>query len=144
MTPDSSAKAETTTGHAVMLFDGECNFCDTTVQFIIRRDPQGYIQFAPLQSETGQRLLAEHGLSPEPETMVLIEDGKAYTRSLAALRVAYRLNKGWPLFYHLFRWVPAPIRDFFYKMIARNRYRLFGKRESCMMPTPEIRARFLT
>jgi predicted DCC family thiol-disulfide oxidoreductase YuxK len=129
--------------HAILLFDGVCNFCDGVVQFIIKRDPKGYFHFAPLQSDTAQRLLSEHRLPNEVETMIVIENGKAYLRSSAALRVTRHLTGAWPLFFYLAYWVPAPIRDFFYKFIARNRYRLFGKKESCMIPTPEVRARFL-
>lgn len=128
---------------AVILFDGVCNFCNGSVNFIIERDPSGYFKFAPLQSEIGESLLAEHSIDKAvTDSVVLIEDGKAYTHSTAALRVARRLDGAWKWFY-AFVIVPRPLRDFFYKLFAKNRYKWFGKQDACMLPTPEIRARFL-
>jgi predicted DCC family thiol-disulfide oxidoreductase YuxK len=133
-----------TADKGILLFDGVCNLCDGLVQFVLRRDAAGYFRFAALQSETGQRLLREHQLPDDMDTMIFIENGKAYTRSSAALRVFRRLGKAWPVLFALLYPLPAPLRDLGYKLIAKNRYRLFGKKDSCMMPTPEIRARFLT
>lgn len=128
---------------AIILFDGVCNFCNGSVNFIIERDRAGYFKFAPLQSEIAQKLLAENGIDKvETDSVILIEDGVAYAYSTAALRVARRLDGAWKLFYG-FIIVPAFIRDFFYKLFARNRYKMFGKQDACMLPTPEIRARFL-
>jgi predicted DCC family thiol-disulfide oxidoreductase YuxK len=128
---------------AVILFDGVCNFCNGSVNFIIERDPAGYFKFAPLQSEIGEKLLAEHGVDKaETDSVILLEDGKVYAYSTAALRIARKLNGAWKYFYGL-RVVPAFVRDFFYKLFARNRYKMFGKQDACMLPTPEIRARFL-
>lgn len=128
---------------AIILFDGVCNFCNNSVNFIIERDPEKYFKFAPLQSEIGQKLLEEHGIDKTvTDSVVLIENGKAYVRTTAALRVARKLSGAWRFFYG-FIIVPAFVRDVFYNLFARNRYRMFGKQEACMMPTPEIRERFL-
>lgn len=126
-----------------MLFDGVCNFCNASINFVIERDKTGYFKFAPLQSEIGEELTARHGLDTgETDSVILVEDGKAYTHSEAALRIARHLNGIWSWAYSL-RIIPRSIRDLAYKFIARHRYRLFGRRDACMMPTPEVRARFL-
>ena len=128
---------------AIVLFDGVCNFCDSSVNFIIERDPSGYFKFAPLQSEIGGKLLKEHDIDKiETDSVVLIEDGKAYTHSTAALRVARRLEGAWKWLYYLI-FVPRFLRDAAYKLFAKYRYKLFGKKDECMLPSPEIRARFL-
>jgi predicted DCC family thiol-disulfide oxidoreductase YuxK len=128
---------------AVILFDGVCNFCDGAVNFIIARDGEGYFKFAPLQSEIGEKLLAENGIDKtNTDSVVLIEDGKVYTYSTAALRVARKLSGAWSWAY-AFIVVPKFIRDFFYKLFAKYRYKMFGKKDECMLPTPEIRSRFL-
>ena len=128
---------------AVILFDGVCNFCNGAVNFIIARDTKGYFKFAPLQSEIGTKLLAENGIDKiETDSVVLIEDGQIYTYSTAALRVARKLEGAWSWMY-AFIFVPKFIRDFFYRLFARYRYTMFGKQDACMLPTPEIRARFL-
>lgn len=132
-----------TSGNAIILFDGVCNFCNGAVNFIIERDPEGYFKFAPLQSEIGEKLIAEHGINKaETDSVILIEDGKAYTRSTAALRVSRKLPGAWSWLYG-FWVVPKFIRDIVYKLFAKYRYKMFGKQEACMLPTPEIRARFL-
>lgn len=128
---------------AIILFDGVCNFCNGSVNFIIERDPAAYFKFAPLQSEVGEKLLGKYGVDKtRTDSVVLIEDEKVYTYSTAALRIARHLEGFWSKFYG-FRLVPGVVRDFFYKLFAKNRYRLFGKKDACMLPTPEIRARFL-
>lgn len=128
---------------ALVLFDGVCNFCQGSVQFILLRDPKGRFRFASLQSDEGRRRLAEHGLPTESLTsLVLIEGGKAYRRSTAALRIARHLSGAWPLA-AAFLIIPRPLRDLVYDFIARNRYRWFGKTETCMLPRPEWRERFL-
>ncbi|MCP3101108.1 thiol-disulfide oxidoreductase DCC family protein [Myxococcus sp. K15C18031901] len=128
----------------VVLFDGVCNLCNGAVNFIIDRDPGAHIRFAALQSEQAAALLAPLGRVPEmdPQSFILVEDGRVYERSTAALRVVRRLSGAWKLLY-AFMLVPRPLRDVVYGLIARNRYRLFGKAEACRMPTPELRARFL-
>lgn len=128
---------------AIILFDGVCNFCSGAVNFIINRDRRGYFKFAPLQSKIGEKLLAEHKIDKAAaDSVILFENGKIYTHSSAALRIARKLDGAWRLLYG-FVAVPPFIRDFIYKLFAKNRYRMFGRQDACMMPTPEIRARFL-
>lgn len=127
---------------AIILFDGVCNFCCASVQFIIARDPKGYFKFASQQSEAGRELLHFANLPATMDTFVLVEDKAIYTRSAAGLKVASRLTLPWPLV-GIFWLIPGWIRDAVYRLIARNRYRWFGQKESCWVPTPEIRARFL-
>jgi predicted DCC family thiol-disulfide oxidoreductase YuxK len=128
---------------AIVLFDGVCNFCNASINFVIEHDTAGYFKFAPLQSEIGEELTAKHDIDRvETDSVILVENGKVYTHSDAALGIARRLNGIWSWAYAL-RVIPRPIRDLAYKFIARNRYRLFGRRDACMMPTPEVRARFL-
>jgi len=128
---------------AIVLFDGVCNFCNHSVQFIIKRDKKSYFKFGALQSEEGKTLLQKHNLSPEVlDTIVLIENGKAYSYSTAPLRIVRKLTLLWPIMY-IFILVPTFIRNPIYKWISRNRYKWFGKQESCMLPTPDIRNRFL-
>jgi predicted DCC family thiol-disulfide oxidoreductase YuxK len=128
---------------AVVLFDGVCNFCNSTVNFIIDRDPAEYFKFAAIQSEPARRLLAGCGLSSGSlDNIVLFEDGACYLRSTAVLRILRRLRGPWVLLYMLLL-VPRPIRDAGYDWFARHRYRWFGKRSECSIPSPEIRARFL-
>lgn len=127
---------------ATVLFDGVCNFCSGWVQFIIHRDPQKIFRFASLQSQIGNELLAQHHIKPSLDTIVLIENGQCYTESTAILRICKKLKGPWKSLYLLLV-VPKPIRDRVYKWFAKNRYRWFGKQESCMLPTPEIRERFL-
>jgi predicted DCC family thiol-disulfide oxidoreductase YuxK len=127
----------------LILFDGVCNLCAWAVQFIIKRDPDAVFRFASLQSEMGRHLLAKHGIDPaQTDSFVLIEDDVAYTESTAALRVARHLKGAWPLCYSGIL-LPRLLRDPVYRFIARHRYRWFGKEESCMIPTPELRARFV-
>ena len=128
---------------AVILFDGVCNFCNGAVNFVISRDRDGYFKFAALQSAVGEELLDKHGIDKvETDSVVLIEDDKAYLHSSAALRIVRRLPGLWPVLYGLII-VPKGIRDWAYRLFAKHRYRLFGRREECMIPTPEIRTRFL-
>jgi predicted DCC family thiol-disulfide oxidoreductase YuxK len=127
----------------VVLFDGVCNVCNAWVQFLIARDPKAQFRLASVQSPAGQGVLAWCGLpSDEFDTMVLVEDGKAYFQSTAFLRIVRRLTWPWPLL-SLGIVAPVFVRDWLYDRLARNRYALFGKRESCLMPTPAIRSRFL-
>ncbi len=127
----------------IILFDGVCNLCNGAVQYVIKHDREGIFRFASLQGEHGQRLLKQHNLpAAELSTFVLIKDGKAFTKSTAALLVAKQLN-GVVKSLYIFRAIPAFVRDAVYNFIARNRYRLFGRKDSCMIPSPELRARFL-
>lgn len=128
---------------AVILFDGVCNFCNGAVNFVISRDRDGYFKFAALQSAAGEELLDRYDIDKiETDSVVLIEDDKAYLHSSAALRIVRRLPGLWPILYGLII-VPKGIRDWAYRLFAKHRYRLFGRREECMIPTPEIRTRFL-
>lgn len=127
---------------AIVMFDGECNFCDSSVQFIIKRDTRGYFKFAALQSDAGVELKEKYGISNHIDSFILIEDEKVYKFSDGALRVCRNLSGLWRYLY-IFMLVPKPIRNSVYKFIAKNRYRWFGKKESCMIPSPEVRSRFL-
>ena len=126
----------------VILFDGECNFCDSSVQFIIKNDPKGIFHFASLQSDTGQELLKKHHVPSNIDSMILIEENKVYYKSAAALRICRHLKGAWKLLY-AFIVVPRPLRNVAYDFIAKNRYKWFGKKESCMLPSPSVRARFI-
>jgi predicted DCC family thiol-disulfide oxidoreductase YuxK len=131
------------TNHSIILFDGICNLCNGSVQFVIKHDKDGHFKFAALQTAAGQNLLKKYFLSSTNlDSFVLIENDKAYTQSTAALRVAKKLNGSVKLLAG-FMIVPAFIRDAVYNTIARNRYKWFGKKESCMIPTPELNSRFL-
>ena len=135
--------SEQFTQNSIVLFDGVCNLCNGAVQFIIKHDPQNNFQFAALQSDAGQKLLKEFSLPLEVfNSFVLIENNKAYTKSDAALKVARRLKGPVRLLYG-FIIVPVFIRNAVYRFIAANRYKWFGKKESCMIPTPALRAKFL-
>lgn len=130
-------------GQRIVLFDGECNFCDTSVQFIIKRDPNGYFHFASLQSDVGQSMRKKYNIPENIDSMLLIENEKAYMRSTAALKICRKLTGAWKLFY-LFIIIPPPIRNIVYNFVAKNRYKWFGKMDQCMIPPPEIRSRFLS
>ena len=127
----------------VILFDGVCNLCNGFVQFIINRDKKGHFTFGALQTKAAQELLSAFDFPPSlMTTIVLIEEGKAYTQSDAVLRIARRLKGGWKLLYG-FKVLPRFFRDWVYGLVSRSRYKIFGKRNECMIPTPEIRKRFL-
>ena len=127
----------------VVLFDGVCNLCNGAVQFVIKHDKKNRFRFASLQSHTGAHLLQQYHLpANELNSFILIDDGKAYTRSTAALKVAKKLTGIWPMLY-TFMIIPRIFRDSIYDWVARNRYKWFGKKEECMIPTPELKARFL-
>jgi predicted DCC family thiol-disulfide oxidoreductase YuxK len=138
-----STQAAALAEHDVILFDGVCNLCNGWVRFVIRRDRGHHYRFAPLQSSVARRILAAAGVDPEAlDSVVLVEGGRAYTRSDAALRILRRLGRGWPAL-ALLRVVPRFVRDIVYDWIAAHRYRWFGRQAVCMVPTPELRARFL-
>ena len=127
----------------IILFDGICNLCDGAVQFVIKHDPENQFLFASLQSEAGQRLLKQYKLSVENfNSFILIQDEKVYNKSTRALKVARQIKGVWSWLY-IFIIIPAFIRDTVYTWIAQNRYKWFGKKEACMIPTPELKARFL-
>lgn len=127
----------------LVLFDGVCNLCNVAVRFIIDRDPAARFRFASLQSSAARSQLDRiPGDAPRPDSIVLVEHGRLFTRSTAALRIARRLRFPWPLLFALIV-VPRPLRDAVYDYVARNRYRWFGRREACLVPTAEVRGRFL-
>ena len=129
--------------HPLILFNGICNFCKYWVNFAIRRDKKMKLKFTPLQGETAKKILPKFQISTTSLSSVVIVDmGRVWTQSSAAIRICKHLDGGWKLFY-AFIIIPKFIRDFFYNIIARNRYRWFGKKEVCMVPTPELRERFL-
>jgi predicted DCC family thiol-disulfide oxidoreductase YuxK len=128
----------------IVLFDGVCNLCNRTVNFVIDRDPRGRFRFAALQSDAARKLLHAHGrtLANPPSSILLLENGRWYEESAAALRIARGLRGLWKLAFAAIA-VPRPLRDALYRFIARRRYRWFGTAEQCRVPTPELRERFL-
>jgi len=127
----------------IILFDGVCNFCNSSVNFVIKRNKKTFIQFAPMQTEAGQKLLKQYELpADDMQSFIFIEKGRAYTQSTGALKVCRYLNGLWPLCYGLII-VPKFIRDGVYSWIAKNRYKWFGVKMECMIPNPEIKERFL-
>lgn len=136
------ALAKVPDGGAVVLFDGVCNFCSWSVQFIHEHD-DGTVRFAPLQSEVGAALLERHGLAPDYfDSLVYLGEDGVHTKSDGAVRIARHLEEPWRALW-LARVVPRPVRDVGYDLLGRVRYRLFGKKESCMIPGPDLRSRFL-
>jgi predicted DCC family thiol-disulfide oxidoreductase YuxK len=130
-------------GHTIVLFDGVCNYCNGRVNFVIKRDKKDRFRFAALQSDAGKAMLKKYNVpAVDLSSFVLIEDGKYYLRSTAALRLLKKLGGIYSLMY-AFMIVPRFLRDRVYNYVARNRYRWFGKMESCMVPTEEVRGRFL-
>ncbi len=128
----------------LILFDGVCNLCTHSVQFVIQRDAKQQFRFASIQSDLGQKVLQQYGLSTTKiNTVVLLNNNQIYTHSTAALHIAQHLGGLWQLA-SLALWIPAPLRDIVYTFVAQNRYRWFGKQESCWLPTPELKNRFLT
>jgi len=128
--------------NGIILFDGECNFCEKSVQFIIKRDPNGYFKFASLQSEIGKKLRKKYNVPEHIDSLLLIEQDKWYDKSSAALRICKNL-KGFYKISFVFLIIPKPIRDFFYDILAKNRYKWFGKTNHCVIPSQKIRNRFL-
>lgn len=126
----------------IVLFDGVCNFCDGSVNFLIARDRDDKFRFATLQSPAGQALKVRFNIGDEIDSVILIENDKAYTHSEAAIRMLKALGGVWSVF-GVFAIVPAVLRDPFYKLFAKHRYKLFGRKDACMMPTPHIRAKFI-
>lgn len=128
--------------HPLVLFDGDCNLCNNSVQFVLKRDPKGRFRFASLQSQVGRDAIAKVAQGVLPDSILLIRGGKLQMKSTAALAIARGLRFPWPLV-SVFWLVPYPLRNLVYDWIGRNRIRWFGKREECWVPTPELRARFL-
>lgn len=127
----------------IVLFDGVCTLCNSSVQFVIRHDKEGRFRFAALDGPVAVALLEGHALpGKELDSVVYLRQGKAYTRSSAALHIAADLGGVWSML-SVFLLVPRPLRNLVYDVIAKYRYRWFGKRESCMLPTAELKGRFL-
>ncbi|WP_280770978.1 thiol-disulfide oxidoreductase DCC family protein [Salipaludibacillus daqingensis] len=127
----------------IILFDGVCNMCSASVQFIMKRDPNRRFMFVSLQSNVAEELLLKHNTSKDVDSVVLItEGGRVYDKSTAALRISSKLKGGWKLF-AIFLIVPPFIRNTIYQWIAKHRYDWFGKKQECMLPTPEQKERFL-
>jgi predicted DCC family thiol-disulfide oxidoreductase YuxK len=126
----------------IILFDGVCNLCNQSVKFIIKRDSSAYFKFASLQGEIGQSLLKKYGLKDDLDSFIVIENQKAYVKSSAALLVCSKLDGAWKMV-KIFRILPPLFRDFLYDLVAKNRYKWFGKEESCLLPSPEWKQRFL-
>ncbi len=129
--------------HKIILFDGVCNLCNSSVTFVIQRDKKDVFRFAALQEEPGASLLEKYGIdASETDSIILIDSDKAYTKSTAALKIAKNLGGAYPLLYG-FMIIPKCIRNWVYDYVAKNRYKWYGKKESCMIPTPELRSKFL-
>jgi predicted DCC family thiol-disulfide oxidoreductase YuxK len=139
MQTDSSSATQI---KGIILFDGVCNYCNTMVNFVIKRDKKDRLRFAPLQSGKGQELRKKYNIADSIDSFIYIENDTASIYSTGALKVCRYLSGAWPLLYGLII-VPLFLRDGIYKWIARNRYKWFGKKETCMIPTPEVRSKFL-
>ena len=128
----------------IILFDGVCNLCNGVVQYVIKKDKKDVFRFAFLQSELGHKLLSEREINTEKvDSIVLVEPGVAYyIKSDAALQIFKSFGGLWPLV-TVFEWIPKSMRDIVYDFIAKNRYRWFGKKDQCMIPTPELQSKFL-
>lgn len=130
--------------NAIILFDGVCNFCNSSVNFIINHDKQGYFKFAPIQSEKGKALCEKLAIDLQSvDSIILIENDQFKIKSSAILRITKKLNRGYPLLFG-FIIIPLFFRDAIYDLIARNRYNWFGRKDSCMVPTSEVRSRFIS
>ncbi|WP_405250334.1 thiol-disulfide oxidoreductase DCC family protein [Dokdonia sp. Asnod3-C12] len=127
----------------IILFDGVCNLCNGAITFIIQRDKNDVFRYAPLQSEVGKNLAAKHNIDLDKvDSIILVTDQSAVAKSTAALRIAKHLSGGWPLL-AVFFILPTFLRNAVYDFIARNRYKWFGKKDACMIPTPELKSKFL-
>ena len=126
----------------VIFFDGVCNLCNASVQFVIEHDKENYFKFSALQGDYAKEVLPRFNVNPRGLTStLLLEDGKLYTKSSSALRVAKKLKGFWPLLYG-FNIVPKFIRDWVYDIVAKNRYKWWGKQKNCYVPTPELKNKF--
>jgi predicted DCC family thiol-disulfide oxidoreductase YuxK len=128
----------------LILFDGVCNFCNSAVQMVIEIDRHKTFKFAAIQSELGQQLYRQHGLDPiDIQTLMLVDEGQVFTKSDAVLTILGKLDGGWQ-FFTVFQNMPQPLRDWAYSEFASRRFQLFGRRQACMVPTPELQERFLS
>jgi predicted DCC family thiol-disulfide oxidoreductase YuxK len=130
--------------HPVVLFDGVCGLCTFSIRFVLARDRKRVFRFATIQSDFGQRVYRHFGLDPDsPETFVVLSNHHVYTRSDAALEIASRLGRTWRIFL-IAKLIPRPVRDLLYRVVARHRYRWFGRSETCLLPDESIRKLFLS
>jgi predicted DCC family thiol-disulfide oxidoreductase YuxK len=129
--------------HPVILFDGVCNLCNSSVQFIIERDRDKVFRFAPLQSEKAEQILDEYGVSQDLDTLILIKDKTVYTKSEAYVEVLKEFDGAWKMFGVFLGLFPGFLRDAGYDVVARFRYRVFGKRDKCMVPSEDVKDRFI-
>ncbi len=129
--------------HPIILFDGVCNLCNSSVQKVIKYDPERKFRFASLQGKLGQQVLEQFHLPVgEFNSFLLLQDGQLFSKSTAALKVMKQMNGGWKWLYYPLTIIPPFISNFFYDIIARNRYKWFGKQEACWLPTAELKALF--
>jgi len=130
--------------HKIILFDGVCNLCNGAIQFMIKHDKKDIFRYAPLQSDIGKKLVDERNIDTEKiDSFILIEPGIAfYLKSDAALKIGKHL-KGYRTISSILSWIPSGLRNIVYDFVARNRYKWYGKKEHCMIPTPELKAKFL-
>ena len=127
----------------IILFDGVCNFCNRTINIILKYDDQAYFQFAASQSSAAMGIMQAFNLDEKAiSSVILIEQEKVFTKTDAVIQIANRLS-GWPSLFRLLKFIPKPMRDFAYDLIAKNRYALFGKKDNCMIPDASMRHRFL-
>ncbi|MBT8317773.1 MAG: thiol-disulfide oxidoreductase DCC family protein [Lutibacter sp.] len=131
-------------GKSIILFDGICNLCNSSVNFIIRNDKKEHFLFASLQSDAAKEILLQYQVKKITfDSILLIENGKIYTKSTAALRISRNLDGTYRFIYFL-KIIPKSITDWIYDIIANNRYKWFGKKESCMMPDEKLKSKFLS
>lgn len=129
--------------YQIILFDGVCNFCNSSINFIIDHDPEKHFKFAPLQSDFGQKILRQFNKNTEDfDSVILLKNNQLYQKSAAALEITKHLSGFWK-YLTIFRILPTFILNFFYDIVAKNRYRIFGKSDACRMPTPDLKERFL-
>ncbi len=129
--------------HKIILFDGVCNLCNTSINLVIRKDKKDCFRFAALQSEIGKKYISKFNINPkETDSIVLIDKDTIYIKSTAALHIAKSLSGAYPILFG-FIIIPSFIRNWLYDIVAKNRYKWYGKKESCMIPTPELKAKFL-
>jgi predicted DCC family thiol-disulfide oxidoreductase YuxK len=129
--------------YEIIFFDGVCNFCNSSINFVIDHDPEKHFKFAPLQSDIGQEILRKFNKNTEDfDSIILLKNNTLYQKSEAALEIAKHLSGFWK-YLSIFGMLPTFFLNFFYDMIAKNRYKIFGKADSCRMPTAELRERFL-
>ncbi len=131
-------------GKQLIFFDGVCNLCNGSIQYIIKHDKNDLFRYAPLQSEIGKEFIKERKIdTSKVDSILLYEPNIAYyTKSTAVLKIGRTFGGGYKLL-GIFEFIPGPVRDWFYDLIAKNRYKWFGKQNECMIPTPELKAKFI-